>query len=142
MQSKEYWQSILGMSLELRHLRERVDHYADRISSISSPNLGGTPPGGHNEHSRVEDAASAHLDAVAAYDAKAAEYRAAREAARQIIRQVEPERYRRLLEMRYLEAASWREISRALGYRHKNSVFTAHRWAMKKLAFLVTDRVK
>jgi len=130
MQSKEYWQSILEMSLELRHLRERAEHYADRISSISSPNLSGTPPGGHNEHSRVEDAASAHLDALTAYDVKVAEYREELEGARRIIQQVKPARYRRLLELRYLEAASWREITRALGYKNKNSVFTAHHWAL------------
>ena len=98
-----------AIALRLRRLREKIES-----DSISTPNLSGMPHGS-GVHSKTESVAIARIEAIYAYESARWEHAGEIEQARRAISKVQSERYRTLLTMRYLDGASWREITQALG---------------------------
>lgn len=128
MKSKEFFRQVLKAEKELKILQAKVRHFEDLGLTITSNT---SAVGGHQQGtSRVELAAIGKVDATADLDEEIKRYMALIARAEVVIRDIPQERYRQILNYRYLCGWSLRSISDELGYNDPNSVYRAHGWAL------------
>lgn len=130
MTAKTFFQDVLHAEGELKVLRARVRHFEELglMSGISSSGVGSRS----NGSSRVEMAAVGAVDATKALDEQIRYYTRIISRAQRIIKQIPQEKYRHILDYRYLSGWSFRSISDELGYNDPNSVYRAHGWALSE----------
>ena len=139
MKAREYFRRVLIAEKELKILNAKLRHYEDIGLSMSS-NTSGMPGNAHRGASRVEMAAIGAVDVFRELYDKQREFQAIIARAEQVIRGIPQERYRQILQYRYLCGWSFRSISDELGYKDENSVYRAHGWALHA-AQLVINRL-
>ncbi len=130
MKAKDFFSQVRRAEKELKILNAKLRHYEDIGLSIggSSGVIGNKQRG----TSRVELAAIGAVDVFRELYDQQKEYMAIIARAEQIIRNIQQERYRQILNYRYLCGWSFRSISDELGYKDQNSVYRAHGWALSK----------
>lgn len=128
MKAKDFFLRVRRAESDLKLLNARLTHYEDMGLS-----LGGTAGVIGNKNrgtSRVELAAIGMVDTLqAAYDQQR-ELMGIIARAEQIIMDIPQEKYRAILEYRYICGKSFRWISDELEYNDPNSVYRAHGWAL------------
>ena len=130
MKAKDFFSQVRRAEKELKVLNAKLDHYKEIGLSIggSSGVIGNKQKG----TSRVELAAIGAVDVFRDLEKEKAEYMAIIARAEQIIRNIPQEKYRMILNYRYLCGWSYKSISDELKYNDPNSVYRAHGWALRE----------
>lgn len=130
MKAKDFFSQVRRAEKELKVLNAKLDHYKEIGLSIggSSGVIGNKQKGS----SRVELAAIGAVDVFRELYDQQKEYTAIIAKAEQIIRGIPQEKYRQILNYRYLCGWSFRSISDELKYNDPNSVYRAHGWALRE----------
>ena len=115
---------------ELKVLNAKLRHYEDIGLSLG----GATGVIGNKRRgtSRVELAAIGAVDVFRDLIDQQKAYMAIIARAEQIIRNIPQEKYRMILNYRYLCGWSYKSISDELKYNDPNSVYRAHGWALRE----------
>lgn len=100
--------------------------------SITS-HLTDTPVSRSKGPSRVESAAVGFVDTMQAIQGELGAYAVIVSDAEKMIAKIPQERYRRLLELRYLAGMSLPSVGDELGYKDRNSIYRSHGWALWEL---------
>ena len=129
MTAKEFFQQVRTAENELKMIAAKCRHYED-IGLSMAINISGMPSSGKKGTSRVEMAAVGATDALTALEAQRAHYSRIIAQAEAVINLIPQEKYRQILNYRYLCGWSFRSISDELEYNDPNSIYRAHGWAL------------
>lgn len=141
MTAKEFFRRVRTAETELKILNEKLKHYEEIGLSISS-RISGMPGNQNKGASRVEMAAINAVDVLRDLDDQKAHFMAIIARAEQVIRQIPQDKYRRILNLRYLCGWSFRSISDELEYNDPNSVYRAHGWALHEAQVILNKQQK
>ena len=139
MKAKDFFRQVRVAESELKVLNAKLQHYEDLGMSLGSSS--GTIGNKHRGSSRVELAACGAVDATTDLEKQRREYMAIIARAEQVIKQISQEKYRLILDYRYICGKSFRWISDELEYNDPNSIYRAHGWALKE-AQKILNRMK
>ena len=128
MTAKEFFRQVRRAENELKIINARLRHYEEIGISLSGSS--GGIGNRSRSSSRVELAAIGAVDALSSLRSQEKEFAALIARAEQVIRAVPQEKYRQILNYRYLCGWSFRSISDELAYSDPNSVYRAHGWAL------------
>ena len=136
--AKEFFRQVLRAEKELKILNAKLQHYEDIGFSMggSSGVIGNKSRGS----SRVELAAIGAVDVFRELYQQQKEYLAIIARAEQIIRNIPQEKYRQILNYRYLCGWSFKSISDELAYNDPNSVYRAHGWALHEAQIILNKQ--
>lgn len=123
---------------ELKVLNAKLRHYEDIGLSLG----GATGVIGNKQRgtSRVELAAIGAVDVFRDLIDQQKAYMAIIARAEQIIRNIPQEKYRMILNYRYLCGWSYKSISDELKYNDPNSVYRAHGWALREAQKIINKQ--
>ena len=140
MKAKDFFSQVRRAEKELKILNAKLRHYEDIGLSIggSSGVIGNKQKG----TSRVELAAIGAVDVFRELYDQQKEYMAIIARAEQVIMDVPQEKYRQILNYRYLCGWSFRSISDELKYNDPNSVYRAHGWALREAQKIINAQTK
>jgi len=142
MKAKEFFRQVRLAESELKVLNEKLRHFEDLGMSMSIGNHSGMP-GSHNRgSSRVEIAACGAVDATWDLEKQKREFVAIIAKAERIIRQIPQEKYRKILDYRYICGKSFRWISDELEYNDPRSIYRAHGWALEAAQKILDKEAK
>ena len=140
MKAKEFFRQVQRAESELKILNEKLRHYEDLGFSMGGAS--GVIGNKNRGSSRVELAACGAVDALQDVRTKQRELMAIVKRAERIIKQIPQEKYRQLLEYKYICGKSFRWISDELEYNDPNSVYRAHGWALKEAQKILNEEEK
>ena len=140
MKAKEFFRQVQRAESELKILNEKLRHYEDLGFSMGGAS--GMIGNKNRGSSRVELAACGAVDALQDVRTKQRELMAIVKRAERIIKQIPQEKYRQLLEYKYICGKSFRWISDELEYNDPNSVYRAHGWALKEAQKILNEEEK
>ena len=129
MKAKEFFRQVRFAESEIKVLNAKIQHYEDL--GISMGGTAGVVGNKNRGTSRVELTAIGTVDATLDLEKQKREFVAIIARAEQVIRQIPQERYRQILNYRYLCGKSFRWISDELEYNDPNSIYRAHGWALE-----------
>ena len=138
MKAKDFFLQVRQAESKLKTLTARLSHY-EEIGLTLSPSNNGPGSGGQRGTSRVELAAIGMVDATSHLTDEIKRYQAIVNRAEAVIAQIRQEKYRLLLNYRYLCGWTFRSISDELRYNDPNSIYRAHGWALRE-AQIILDR--
>ena len=141
MKAKDFFRQVLRAESQLKQLTARLRHYED-IGLTITPSNSGAGSGGQKGVSRVELAAIGMVDATSHLVEEIREYQRIINRAEQVINAVPQEKYRQILNYRYLCGWSFRSISDELRYNDPNSIYRAHGWALHEAQILLNREEK
>ena len=130
MTAKEFFRQVRRAESELKVLNAKLHHYEDLGFSMGG--AAGVIGNKQKGTSRVELAACGAVDAFRDLEKQRREYMAVIARAESVISAVPQEKYRLILNYRYLCGWSFRSISDELMYNDPNSVYRAHGWALSE----------
>jgi len=130
MKAKDFFRQVRVAEKELKILNAKLRHFEELGMSMGGAS--GVIGNKHRGSSRVELGACGAVDATMDLEKQKREYLAIISRAEQVIRQIEQERYRQILEYYYICGKSFRWISDELEYNDRNSIYRAHGWALSK----------
>ena len=138
MKAREFFRQVQIAEKELKILNAKLQHYEDIGLSIggSSGVIGNKSRGS----SRVELAAIGAVDVFRALRDQQQEYMAIIARAEHVIRNIRQEKYRQILNYRYMCGWSFRSISDELKYNDPNSVYRAHGWALREAQMIINKQ--
>ena len=130
MKAKDFFRQVRFAESELKVLNAKLQHFEDLGMSIGSRSevIGSKSRG----TSRVELAACGAVDTSLDLERQKRDYLAIIARAEHVIRQIRQEKYRQILEYRYICNKSFKWISDELDYTDPNSIYRAHGWALKE----------
>lgn len=130
MKAKDFFRQVRTAEAELKVLNAKLRHYEDIGISLS----GAVGVIGNKQRgtSRVELAAIGAVDVFRDLEQQRREFMAIIARAEQVIRAIPQDKYRRILNYRYLCGMSFKSISDELSYNDPNSVYRAHGWALNE----------
>ena len=136
--AKQFFQQVRRAESELKVLNAKLQHYEDIGLSIggNSGVIGNKSRGS----SRVEMAAIGAVDVLRSLIDQQKEYAAIIARAEQVIRGIRQEKYRQILNYRYLCGWSFKSISDELRYNDPNSVYRAHGWALHEAQVILNKQ--
>ena len=130
MTAKEFFRQVQRAEKEIKVLNTKLSHYEDLGFSLGG--AVGVIGNKQKGSSRVEMAAIGAVDVLRDLENERAAFMAILARAEQVIRAIPQEKYRRILNYRYLCGWSFRSISDELAYNDPNSVYRAHGWALSE----------
>ena len=136
--AKQFFQQVRRAESELKVLNAKLRHYEDIGFSMggNSGVIGNKQRG----TSRVELAAIGAVDVFRQLHDQQKEYMAIIARAEQVIRAIRQEKYRQILNYRYLCGWSFKSISDELAYNDPNSVYRAHGWALHEAQIILSKQ--
>jgi hypothetical protein len=140
MKAREFFRQVRTAESELKILNRKLEHYEEIGLSIGGSS--GVIGNKHRGSSRVEMAAIGAVDVMRELIDQQRAYLAIIARAEQVIRGIKQERYRQILNFRYLCGMSFRSISDELKYNDPNSVYRAHGWALHEAQIVLNRLVK
>ena len=140
MTAKEFFRQVRHAENELKVLNIKLTHYEDLGFSLGGAS--GVIGNKQRGSSRVEMAAIGAVDVMRELIDQQKAYMAIIARAEQVIRGIKQERYRQILNFRYLCGMSFRSISDELKYNDPNSVYRAHGWALHEAQIVLNRMVK
>lgn len=132
MKAKEFFRQVRIAETELKVLNAKRQHYLDLGISMGGSSTSGTIGSKNRSTSRVELAACGAVDAMQDLEEQRKRYLAIIARAEKVISQIRQEKYRQILDYRYICGKSFRWISDELEYNDPNSIYRAHGWALKE----------
>ena len=136
--AKQFFQQVRRAETELKVLNAKLQHYEDIGFSISGSS--GVIGNKNRGSSRVELAAIGAVDVFRQLHEQQKEYMAVIARAEQVIRAIRQEKYRQILNYRYLCGWSFKSISDELAYNDPNSVYRAHGWALHEAQMILNKQ--
>ena len=136
--AKRFFQQVRQAESELKVLNAKLRHYEDIGFSIGSSS--GAIGNKQRGTSRVELAAIGAVDVFRQLHEQQKEYMAIIARAEQVIRGIRQEKYRQILNYRYLCGWSFKSISDELAYNDPNSVYRAHGWALHEAQMILNKQ--
>lgn len=130
MKAKDFFRQVRYAESEIKILNAKIQHYEDL--GISMGGASGVIGNKNRGTSRVELAAIGTVDATLDLERQKREYVAIIARAEHVIRQIPQERYRQILNYRYLCGKSFRWISDELEYNDPRSIYRAHGFALAR----------
>jgi len=140
MTAKEFFRQVQRAEKEIKVLNTKLSHYQDLGFSVGG--AAGVIGNKQKGSSRVEMAAIGAVDVLRDLENERAAFMAILARAEQVIRAVPQEKYRRILNYRYLCGWSFRSISDELAYNDPNSVYRAHGWALNEAQKIINAQEK
>ena len=138
IKAREFFRQVRTAESELKILNRKLEHYEEIGFSISGSS--GVIGNKHRGSSRVEMAAIGAVDVMRELIDQQKAYLAVIARAEQVIRGIKQERYRQILNYRYLCGMSFRSISDELKYNDPNSVYRAHGWALHEAQMILNKQ--
>ncbi|MBP5727532.1 MAG: hypothetical protein J6Y48_10715 [Clostridia bacterium] len=138
--AKEFFRQVLTAEKELKVLNRKLEHYEEIGLSIGGSS--GVVGNKNRGSSRVELAAIGAVDVMRELIDQQKAYMAIIARAEQVIRGIKQDRYRQILNFRYLCGMSFRSISDELKYNDPNSVYRAHGWALHEAQKIINAQEK
>ena len=138
MTAKEFFRQVRRAESEIKVLNVKLSHYEDLGFSMGG--AAGVIGNKQKGSSRVEMAAIGAVDVLRDLEEQRREYIAIIARAEQIIRAIPQEKFKRVLDYRYLCGWSFRSISDELRYKDPNSIYRVHGFALTA-AQRVMDRL-
>lgn len=132
MTAKDIMRAVRDTEARLRDLKAQRAHYMDVATNASAP-IGDGIRSGSGGVGRVEAAVLWLDDLDRQIEAATGAYTEAYMRAAQLIGQLPGSRARRLMTMRYLCGASWKEIQAEMGYEDEKSAYRLHGWALAEI---------
>ena len=136
--AKEFFRQVLTAEKELKVLNRKMEHYEEIGLSIGGSS--GVVGNKNRGSSRVELAAIGAVDVMRELIDQQKAFMAIIARAEQVIRGIKQERYRQILNLRYLCGMSFRSISDELKYNDPNSVYRAHGWALHEAQKIINKK--
>ena len=130
MRAKDFFRQVSIAERELKILNTKLRHFEDLGMSMGG--VSGVIGNKQRGSSRVELAACGAVDATVDLEKKRRQYLAIIDRAEGIIEQIPQEKYRQILEYKYICGKSFRWISDELEYNDPRSIYRAHGWALKE----------
>lgn len=140
MKAREFFRQVRTAESELKILNRKLEHYEEIGLSIGGSS--GVVGNKNRGSSRVEMAAIGAVDVMRELIDQQKAYMAIIARAEQVIRGIKQERYRQILNFRYLCGMSFRSISDELKYNDPNSVYRAHGWALHEAQKIINAQEK
>ena len=138
MKAKDFFKQVRYAESEIKVINAKIEHFREIGVSISCGTSGSI--GNRNRGtSRVELAACGVVDASMDLEAQKREFTAIIARAEHVIQQIPQEKYRRLLDYRYICGKSFRWISDELEYNDPNSVYRAHGFALREAGKIINE---
>lgn len=136
--AKQFFRQVRIAENELKVLNAKLRHYEDIGFSMG----GGTGMVGSRQRgtSRVELAAIGAVDVFRDLHEQQKQYTAIIARAEQVIRGIRQDKYRQILNYRYLCGWSFKSISDELGYNDPNSVYRAHGYALHEAQMILSKQ--
>lgn len=137
--TQRFLERAMEAEKEIKRLRDREKRYREMAEGLGG-GTGGVGGHGGGARSRLEEAV-AELDELREYVAKRV-----KELAQEImevesvIEGVKTERYREVLERRYLHDEMWLRVSKEMGYQDEKSVYRVHGWAIKEAEKVLKEK--
>ena len=131
MTAKEIMRAVREAEERVRDLKAQRAHYMDVATQASAVMGDGIHSGSGG--SRVESAVMRLADIDRQIEAATEAYTAAHVRAAGLIGQLHGSRARRLMTLRYLCRASWRDIQAEMGYEDDKSAFRLHGAALAEM---------
>ena len=135
MRAKDFFRQVLRAESQFKQLTARLRHYEDIGLTITGTGSG--IGGNQRGSSRVELAAIGMVDATSHLVAEIREYQQIIARAEAVISAVPQEKYRQILNYRYLCGWSFRSIADELRYNDPNSIYRAHGWALHEAQIIL-----
>lgn len=132
MKAKDFFRQVRIAETELKVLNAKRQHYLDLGISMGGSSGTGAIGNKNRSTSRVELAACGAVDAMQDLEEQRKRYLAIIARAEKVISQITQEKYRQILDYRYICGKSFRWISDELEYNDTNSIYRAHGWALKE----------
>lgn len=123
--------SVVDAQRRIRELLSRREHYRDLATSISG--MSENRIRSTDKRSRVETAALALVDLSDALGRQAEQLAQNLREAEELLHQLSNARHSQILSLRYLEARSWEDITRVMGYTDIHSAYRTHGHALAEL---------
>ena len=122
---------------ELLVINAKMSHFKDLMVAIGAHTgpMIGKPSGG----SKTETAAVGLVFLTGQMEVKIHEYTALIQKADEYISQIQSDKFRKILTLKYICDWSWRSIQDELGYKDEKSVYACHRYALRELQKLLPD---
>ena len=137
MLAKEFFRQVQLAEKELKVIDAKLRHFREIGFSIGGS--AGVIGNKHRGTSRVELAACGAVDALRDIQSAREGYLALLKRAEGIIKKIPQEKYRQILNYRYLCGWSFRSISDEIGYRDPNSVYRSHGWALAEAQKILNE---
>lgn len=138
-QTQRFLERAMEAEKEIKRLKDREKRYREMAEGLGG-GTGGVGGKGGGARSRLEEAV-AELDELREYVAQRVKELA------QEIREVEAvidavkvERYKEVLERRYLHGEMWLKISKEMRYQDEKSVYRVHGWALKEAERVMKEK--
>lgn len=128
VKAKEFFRQVRVAESELKIINAKLRHYEEIGLNISNPI--GSIGSGQKGRSRVELAAIGAVDASRDLLDQKKAYLALIGRAERVIKMIPQEKYREILNYRYMIGKSFAWISDELDYTDRNSIYRAHGWAL------------
>ncbi len=128
MSIKEFWESVRDAMDGMAALQRKRDDYLSKalsLSGMSENTIRSTEP-----HSRTESAALMLVEIADEIDRQWLGYAETVRKAEKILAAVESEKFREILDRRYMQRQSWKLIAEAMHYKDLSGAFKAHGWAL------------
>lgn len=136
MQARAFFENVRQAERQLWLIRQQQEHAIEMATRLSGAGEEIKSP---NPQSTVETAAICLADLSKDLEERAAEYQKIVKAAQKIIDQIQQERFRQVLTLRYLCNHSWRTISDEMDYGGEKSVYKVHGWALREANKILRD---
>ena len=130
MKAKDFFRQVHIAERELKLLNAQIRHYRDLGLSITGGGMDSPVVSHSRGSSRVEAAAMGIFDSTQKLEEQVKQYTGMVTKAQKVISQVQQDKYRQILTLRYLAGWSFRSISDELKYNDPKSVYKAHGWAL------------
>lgn len=142
MKARDFFRQVQRAESELKILNAKLRHYEDIGLSIGTGNNNGMPGNRNRSASRVELAAIGAVDVFQDLLSQQREFAAIVARAEHVIKMIKQEKYRQILNYRYLCGWSFKSISDELKYNDPNSVYRAHGWALHEAQVILNAQEK
>ena len=129
MRAKDFFLRARHAEDDIRRLEAMIEHWESFGTGITSK-WGYTPPGSHDNKSRVEMAVMGIVSAEEGVLAEMEGYRKIVLEAERVISHIQQSRFRQILTLHYLAGLTLAETGRRLQYEAENSIYRAHGWAL------------
>lgn len=130
MKAKDFFNAAARAQKRVRKLQDMLRHYSELATSTTSRITG--MPGGAGPGSKVENAVVGMIDTEGKLREELAQAKKLVSTARAVITLVPVERYRRILDLKYLQGWTFVQVGEEIGYKDRNSVYRAHGYALRE----------
>lgn len=144
MKKNKETQAFLSRALEaereIKRLKDRIKRYREMAEGMGgmAGGTGGSKGGGGR--SKMEEAVANMMELEEAAAEKIRELTQEIRMVEEVIQEVKKDKYREVLERKYLSGQEWLKISSEMKYTDEKSVYKVHGWAVEEVRKIREER--